>query len=161
TRRKTIRRQSVQAPAQAAKPLPEPFSHLTAEQRRSIALQLAAELTAEPLSPSMRRAEKYETDMQNYSTAERKAAEHAMDFNGTSMNALTFITRTGFPGFPTLSLLTQLTEYRTMHETLADECIRKWGHVKASDSTPPEVLEKIESEIKRIDMKSVVRQLVI
>ncbi|MGJ8500869.1 hypothetical protein, partial [Glaesserella parasuis] len=61
TRRKTIRRQSVQAPAQAAKPLPEPFSHLTAEQRRSIALQLAAELTAEPLSPSMRRAEKYET----------------------------------------------------------------------------------------------------
>jgi phage-related protein (TIGR01555 family) len=161
TRRKPIRRQSVQAPAQADKPLPAPFSHLTAEQRRSIALQLAAELTAEPVSPSMRRAEKYETDVDNYSTAERKAAEHAMDFNGTSMNALTFITRTGFPGFPTLSLLTQLTEYRTMHETLADECIRKWGHVKASDSTPPEVLEKIESEIKRIDMKSVVRQLVI
>lgn len=162
TRRKPARQ--TKPPVQPSKPaatVADPFAHLTPERRKSIGLARAAEAIPPAVSPSVARATQYETDPSNYSNAERKAAEHAMDFNGTSMNALTFIARTGFPGFPTLAQLSQLTEYRAMHETLADECIRKWGHVKASDSTPPEQLEAIESEIKRMDLKSVVRQLVI
>lgn len=164
-----MRRKPRYAPARTAAPAPavpattnDPTAGMTDAQRRSIALQLAAASLALPAeSPSMARAEKHEVNPDNYSSRETRAADYAMDFNGTSMNALTFITRTGFPGFPTLSLLTQLEEYRSMHETLADECVRKWGHVKASDSTDQKRLEALETELKRIDMKAVVRQLVV
>lgn len=139
----------------------EMLAQMDDRQKRAAALQMLLAQTAEAVSPSLARAEMFEVKDLPYTDREKAAAEHAMDFNGTSMNALTFTTRTGFPGFPTLALLAQLAEYRTMHETLADECIRKWGRVRSADSKHPEVLEAIESEIKRIDLKSAVRQLVI
>lgn len=128
---------------------------------RSAGLRNVAESMEQGASPSMARATAHEIDQANYSTREKRAAEYAMDFNGTTMNALTFVSRVSFPGFPTLALLAQLPEYRSMHETLADEVVRKWGHVKASDSTDPARLEQIEAEIKRLGIKEVVRQLVV
>jgi phage-related protein (TIGR01555 family) len=113
------------------------------------------------LTPSMTQATAHEVDPARYTTQERKAAEHAMDFNGAAQNALTFVETTGFPGFPTLGLLGQLAEYRTMHETLADETVRMWGKVKAAGDAPPEKLEEIEEELKRMDLRKHVRQAVI
>lgn len=158
--RRSPRTQRAGAPPSAT-PAKQRDTPLTEVQLRAAAMQLALSSTAAPVSPSYARATAYETKPENYTTRERAAAEHAMDFNGMSMNALTYITQTGFPGFPTLALLTQLAEYRTMHETLAEECVRKWGKVKAADTADPAKLEEIESEIKRLDMKSAVRQLVV
>jgi len=128
---------------------------------RRAAMRAAVDALGEPTSPSLQSAQRYETNDAHYSNNERKAAEHAMDFNGATANALTFVSRTGFPGFPTLALLSQLPEHRAMHETLADECVRKWGYVKATDDTDPALLEQIETELKRINLREVVRQLVI
>lgn len=111
--------------------------------------------------PSMRQAEAHQVDLRNYSARERAAADHAMDFNGTAVNALSFVENTGFPGFPTLSLLGQLPEYRSMHERLADECIRMWGKVVSSGASDSDECQAIEAELKRIDMTSIVRQAVI
>lgn len=95
------------------------------------------------------------------SPQEKKAAEMAMDFNGTSLNALSFVQSTSFPGFPTLSLLAQLPEYRTMHETLADECVRMWGKVSSTGTSDPVRVAQIEAEIKKHDVRAVVRQAVV
>jgi len=111
--------------------------------------------------PSLAAAEKYRVDERNYTAPERKAAEHAMDFNGVSSNALTFIENTGFPGFPTLALLAQLPEYRSMHERLADECVRCWGKVVSAGDADAEKLQVIEAELERINLVAVMRQAVI
>lgn len=112
-------------------------------------------------SLSLAMATAYEVDPGSYRPAERKAAEMALDFNGQAGNALTFVEQTSFPGFPTLALLAQLAEYRTMHETLADECVRMWGKVKAAGDASPETLSAIEAELKRIDLRTHIRQAVI
>lgn len=126
------------------------------------AMRVALDNTPDdPRNPSLRAAERYRTDAQNYTVREKAQAALAMDFNGQSMNALTFAENTGFPGFPTLSLLAQLPEYRSMHERLADECIRTWGKVTSSGSADPDRLAKITAELERIDMPAVVRQAVI
>lgn len=130
--------------------------------RRSLAM--AVELAPNDLrGPSMKLAEQYRVEPERYTERERAQAAMALDFNGTSMNALTFIENTGFPGFPTLSLLAQLPEYRSMHERLADECIRCWGKVVgASDAAgAAERVKEIEAELERIDMSAIVRQAVI
>ena len=85
----------------------------------------------------------------------------AMDFNGQASSALTFAENTGFPGFPTLSLLAQLPEYRTMHETLADECVRCWGKVVSAGNTDAGKLQEIEAELERVDIAAIARQAVI
>jgi len=125
---------------------------------RTLAEQLPAEDTR---TLSRQQAESYEVDPARYTEREKAAAEHAMDFNGNASNSLTFVQSTGFPGFPTLSLLGQLSEYRSMHETLADECVRMWGKIVSSGDADPDKLKELESELKRLDMRSVVRQLVI
>lgn len=112
-------------------------------------------------SPSMMQATAHRVERDNYRETEVKAAEHALDFNANAANALTFVESTGFPGFPTLALLAQLPEYRSMHETLADECVRMWGKVKASGDAPPDKLAAIEAELKRIDLRAHTRQAVI
>ena len=124
---------------------------------------LVGALTNAPHDPralSVRAAETYRTDVKNYTSHERAQAQMALDFNGTSMNALTFVENTSFPGFPTLSLLAQLPEYRTMHETLADECIRCWGKVVSGSDAgdAAERVKAIEAELERIDMPAIVRQ---
>lgn len=129
--------------------------------RRARLRQVVDELKAQETPPSYAAATRYRVDPARYTSKERRAADHAMDFNGQAGNALTFVESTGFPGFPTLSLLAQLPEYRSMHERLADECVRLWGHVKASDSTPAERLEAIESELRRLKIHEHIRQVVV
>lgn len=111
--------------------------------------------------PSLAQATAHPVDEARYTARERAQARMAMDFNGTTRDSLTFVESTGFPGFPTLSLLGQLAEYRTMHETLADECVRMWGKVTSSGVATPDKLADIEAEIRRIDLRALVRQAVI
>lgn len=124
-------------------------------------VQLALDKLGAPVSPSLALAKRFDFDESRYTTQERAAASHALDFNGTSLDALTFTEQSGFPGFSILGLLGQLAEYRTMHEVLADDMTRTWGFVKSTGATPPDKVEKIEAELLRIDAKSIVRQSVI
>lgn len=112
-------------------------------------------------SPSLAAATRVEITEDRYTTKERRAASHAMDFNGTSMSALSFVAGTGFPGFPTLALLAQLPEYRAMHEVFADEAIRTWGKPIASGDCAPAMLSQINDEIERLRVRDVVRELVV
>lgn len=146
-------------PAAPARANVVPFPN-EAEQRASLARALL-EAPTDPRTPSMQQAERYQVDPRNYTTREQSAASHALDFNGTSMNALSFVENTGFPGFPTLSLLGQLPEYRSMHERLADECIRMWGKVVSSGDRDDDECQAIMAELARIDMPAVIRQAVI
>ena len=127
----------------------------------SVRAQAAVDAVTDTRGPSLRLAESYRTEGRNYTDREREQARMAMDFNGTSMNALTFVENTGFPGFPTLALLAQLPEYRAMHETLADECVRCWGKVVSAGASDAARLQEIEAELERIDLCAIIRQAVI
>jgi phage-related protein (TIGR01555 family) len=146
-------------PAETAKPAaPAQGGETSRAARMALALD---SLPVDPRGPSLRLAETHRTEPERYTAVERRAAEHALDFNGQTNNALTFVENTGFPGFPTLALLAQLPEYRTMHETLADECVRCWGKVVSAGSADAEKLQEIEAELERIDMMAIARQAII
>ena len=127
----------------------------------AVRIDAAVEAVMDARGPSLRQAQTYRVDERNYTVREREQAQLAMDFNGTSLNALTFVENTGFPGFPTLALLAQLPEYRAMHETLADECVRCWGKVVSAGSTDAAKLQDIEAELERIDLPAIIRQAVV
>lgn len=156
TRRRSNPRTAQPATAPQAAP-----AALNARERRQIHLAIDNAPRDQIGSPSLRAAREHAVDSVPRTTREREAAEMAMDFNGTSMSALTFTEATGFPGFPTLSLLAQLPEYRSMHERLADECIRMWGKVTSSGEADDEHKAQLEAELKRLDVRAIIRQLVI
>ena len=134
--------------------------HAGDKQRQRV--QAAIEAVGTPaFSPSLEGAQRFEVTAERYTGVEREAAEHAMDFNNQASNALSFVASTGFPGFPTLALLGQLAEYRSMHERLADECVRAWGKVISTGAADEGKLEALEAELKRIDLRSTVRALVV
>lgn len=112
-------------------------------------------------TPSVAAATVFHVEPENYSKREQGQAKLAMDFNGASMNALSFVEASGWPGFSTLALLGQLAEYRVMHEALADECVRKWGRVVTSGNSDPQRIRDIEAELERLNLKAVVRQMVV
>ena len=150
-------------PQRTPAPTPSAPVRAPAEPARWLSLAEQTALT-DPRTLSLRQAETYRTDPRRYTSDEREQVTkvtQAQDFAGDARNSLTFIENTSFPGFPTLALLAQLAEYRTMHETLADETIRMWGKVVSSGDAAPEKLKAIEEALKRIDMRAVVRQLVI
>lgn len=132
--------------------------------RREHAVALASAVTAAPgaePSPSMKLAQTHAVADGNYTTKERRAADLAMDWGGQARNALSFVENAGWPGFPTLSLLSQLAEYRSMHETLADECVRCWGVVASSGDGDDDRCTQIEAELKRLNIRAAVRQMVV
>lgn len=143
--------------AQTAKPA-EPAQRASYARAAEIAVQ-----DTDTRTLSLRAAQTHRVEEDRYSERERAQAAMAMDFNGQATNALTFVENTSFPGFPTLSLLAQLPEYRTMHETLADECVRCWGKVTSASSAKDlgDKLKAIEAELERIDMPAIVRQAVV
>lgn len=113
------------------------------------------------LDSSLRLATRFSVEAQRYTNVERNAAKHAMDFNGMSMDALTFAESSGFPGFPTLVLLGQLAEYRNMAEALADECVRLFGEVISEGSaTTAQMVDMLNAEVRRIGLAEICRQLV-
>lgn len=62
----------------------------------------------------------------------------------------------GFIGYPSLSQLTQISEYRSPSETIAKEMVRKWIRlVSHGDGDNAAKLEKIESELKRHNVKDI------
>lgn len=120
---------------------------------------------------SLSLATAHPVDPDHYSPREREAAggAHAMDYafgygaNRNARDALSFVEATGWPGFPVLALLAQLPEYRTMHETLADEAVRTWGKI-VSTSTDEAVAEKITAlmqKLERLNVRALVRTAVI
>jgi phage-related protein (TIGR01555 family) len=107
-------------------------------------------------------------DRTAYSARERGAAKisHALDYAGPSRNAtdaLSFVDATGWPGFQNLALLAQLPEYRTMHETLADEVVRTWGKVVSTskDEDAREKITKLTEALERYNVRAIIRQAVI
>lgn len=159
------------ATAAAAQPVPADFA-------RRGALNALDKVPLAETSPSLALARRFEVDPSNYTARERRAATYALDFNGASMDALSFVSSTGFPGFPTLVLLAQLPEYRAMHEVLADECIRTWGEAiggtkektdtsmlgvsgNAASTSDGDQLKQINDEIERLRVRDAVRTTVI
>jgi phage-related protein (TIGR01555 family) len=119
-----------------------------------------AAVRPENASPSMAEAQAHPIDPSHYTKQETALATHAMDRLGQASSALSFVMATGFPGFPTLALLSQLPEYRSMHERFADECVKAWGKVISTGAATDGKLAAIEAELKRVDLRSVVRTLI-
>lgn len=68
-----------------------------------------------------------------------------------------------FMGYPALSLLAVLPEYRRMAEVLATECTRRWIRFGAKDSDNTEKLDKVtalQTEHDRLDIRGAMRRLV-
>lgn len=68
-----------------------------------------------------------------------------------------------FMGYPALSLLAVLPEYRRMAEVLATECTREWIRITAADSDNQAKLDKVtklDTELKRIDVRGAFRRLI-
>ena len=64
----------------------------------------------------------------------------------------------GFPGFPYLTELTMITEYRDMSERVAAEMCRKWIEFRTSgDDKHTKEIEIIEAELKRLDARRLFR----
>lgn len=147
-------------PARQPAPAADNVRQLPGDRPRGLAA-LADNAPRSAGSPSMLASQQFATEDLPRTVRERQAAEMAMDFNGTSVNALSFVQSTGFPGFPTLSLLAQLPEYRAMHETLADECVRMWGKVVSTGTSDHARVAEIEAEVKKHDVRAVVRQAVV
>ena len=134
---------------------------LTADQKRQMVQNALDNAPVTPDSPSLSNAAKYTVDPERYAKGERAAAEHAQDYNLMAGNALSFVQATVFPGFPSLALLGQLAEYRSMHERLADECVRAWGKVTSTGGADDNKLIELTAELKRIDLRGVVRTLIV
>lgn len=124
---------------------------------------LASALLAAPQdgrTPSVKLATAHRVEEKNYNPRERDAAEHAMDWLGQTRNALSFVEDAGFPGFPVLALLGQLAEYRTMHETLAEECVRCWGLVTSAGEADDDKVQQITAELGRLNVRAAVKLMV-
>lgn len=147
-------------PAPTARPAPAAPAQGVPDEGTRRVLQTLLDTEIPRQSPSMTQATAHQVDRRNYTTREMKAAEHALDFAGTSQNALTFVNGVAFPGFPVLAQLAQLSEYRAMAETLADDVIRMWGRVVSSGEADADKCQQIEAELKRIDMRAVVKTIV-
>jgi uncharacterized protein len=68
-----------------------------------------------------------------------------------------------FMGYPALSLLAVLPEYRRMAEVLATECTREWIRITAADAKDKVKLDKVtklNAELERIDLRGAFRRLI-
>jgi phage-related protein (TIGR01555 family) len=156
-----------QLPRPRPKPSPAPPR---AQPRSEAPLDLAA-LSAGAVEPvtSLSLATAHRTDAGRYHVREKAAAgaapKHALDYgmNRNALDALSFVEATGWPGFQTLGLLAQLPEYRTMHETLADEVVRTWGKVVSTskDEGAPEKINQLTQALERYKVRALVREAVI
>lgn len=131
--------------------------------------QAAAVDPARATQTSLSLATAHPVETTNYTQRERDAAQatHAMDYGyGPGRNArdaLSFVESTGWPGFPTLSLLAQLPEYRTMHETLADEVVRTWGKIVSTsqDEAAANKITELTQKLERLKVRALIRTAVI
>lgn len=156
--------QPTAAPAPAA-PAPKPRVEVPLQ-----ALQQAAAVDPKRTThTSLGLATAVPVEAERYSERERGAAKEvlAMDYglsaNRNARDALSFVEATGWPGFPTLSLLAQLPEYRTMHETLADEVVRTWGQIASTskDEMAADKILQLTQKLEQFKVRSLIRLAVI
>lgn len=146
----------------AAPHAPAALNGASAARWQALARHVATNPPATPGTPtSISLATRFAVNRDAYTQHEHAAAAGAMDASGDMLNALSFVECTGFPGFPMLALLAQLPEYRTMAETLADETTRKWGKVHSTGSSDPDRLEKIETELERLNVRAQLNEAVV
>ena len=107
---------------------------------------------------------RYEVKMPDLPAGVVPAAEMAMDRVGSSMcayaNANGF-EGMGFMGYPELSNLAAVSEYRSPTETLAAEMTREWIKIKSSsDKDVSDKISAIESELKRHKVREIFKEAV-
>jgi phage-related protein (TIGR01555 family) len=80
-------------------------------------------------------------------------------YGGGLYNGTLAVDTCGFPGFPYLTELTQITEYRDMSERTAAEMTRKWIEFRSEgDGDKSAVIKTIEKELKRFNVRDLFRQ---
>jgi hypothetical protein len=80
----------------------------------------------------------------------------AMDSAQTAsyMASVQMFSGLGFPGFPYLTELAQLTEYRDMSERMADQMTRKWIKLKSmSKQNKTEVISRLEADMRKFKVR--------
>jgi len=87
-------------------------------------------------------------------------AAHDAAFQGMINGEVINLLGSGFPGYPFLSELTQISEYRDLSERVANELTRKWikfrSESKSGDKT--ERIKTIEKEFKRLKVRKLFRE---
>lgn len=153
----------------AAAPVAAPPVEVRPEITLAVLQQAAAVDPKRATHTSLSLATAVEVDPNQYSRAERDAAQvvHAMDYGlsagRNARDALSFVEATSWPGFPTLGLLAQLPEYRTMHETPADECVRTWGKVTSTskDEAAADKITRITEKLEQFGVRRLIRTAVV
>lgn len=154
TRKPRVKRAAKPQNDEAKTPVITPFT-----------LAQAAQGTTPVTSMALAQAEP--VDAERYTARERSAAKatHAMDYglNRNATDALSFVDATSWPGFQSLALLAQLPEYRSMHETLADETVRTWGKITSTseDDEATDKITKLTQALDRYKIRSLIRQVTI
>lgn len=67
----------------------------------------------------------------------------------------------GFPGYPYLAELTQLSEYRSPSETISTEMTRKWIKFNGGEGDKADKLKKIEAAFNEFKVQALFRQAVL
>ncbi|WHB31191.1 portal protein [Xanthomonas phage NEB7] len=160
-------RRSIPKPKRQVAPAVKPVAPRLAVSPLDLARAAAGD-PARATQTSLSLATAEPVDTERYSAREQQAAKavHAMDYGfsrGNATDALSFVSATGWPGFQTLSLLAQLPEYRTMHETLADEVVRTWGKVVSTskDAAAADKITQITQKLEQLNVRSLIRTAVI
>ena len=66
----------------------------------------------------------------------------------------------GFLGFPFLSELSQISEYRQISSRLAQEMVRQWIRIRSrSEEDKSEEIKKIQAEFERLEVQSAFREM--
>ena len=96
---------------------------------------------------------KGETDLTVRNVIAQDAVFGGAVFSASGGNAFMF-QGMGFPGFPYLTELTMITEYRDMSERVAAEMCRKWIEFRTTgDDKHAKEIGVIEAELKRLDAR--------
>jgi uncharacterized protein len=78
-----------------------------------------------------------------------------MGWMSSSWSNLAFVEGYTFLGYPVLSQLAQISEYRQVSETIADESTRKWIEIKSKsdDAGQADRIADLEAEMKRLGVR--------
>ena len=95
------------------------------------------------------------TDVQAKNVIAKDSLYGAGGLGANIYSSSNIFTGIGFPGFPYLTELTQITEYRDMSERTAAEMCRKWIEFRSTgDEKRDEEIKIIEAELKRLNVRS-------
>lgn len=88
-----------------------------------------------------------------------KAMDEAIAINGFYGTPQTYFMGLGFPGYPYLTELSQVAEYRNMAGRIADEMTRNWVELKStSDRDRTEKIKALKHEMQKYGVREIFRQ---